>query len=257
MNENKEGFELDLQKLLLFYVRKWWLLLLCALAAGVLAFYVTQNFITPLYKASVTVYVNNVGSDQKINYITGTNLDTAQKLVSTYVNIIKSDSVLEKVIQEAGLEYSAQELRSVMSAVQVGETELFKVSITHPEPKMAARLANAIAEVAPGEIENVVEGSSTKIIDYAKVPEIPSSPNVTRNTVLGVMLGLIFALLYLTLRFLMDVRIKDEEELNAMFIYPVLGQIPSFVTDGTKKRSGYEKNVYASFDAGQREETTK
>ena len=42
------------------------------------------------------------------------------------------------------------------------------------------------------------------------------------------MIGLVIALGYLTLAFLLDVRIKDEEELAEISKYPILGQIPDF-----------------------------
>ncbi len=240
-NEHVENFEVDIWKLLFAYMGKWWLILICTIGAALITGYFTANFTTPLYRASVTIYVNNARSDQQINYITSSNLDTAQRLVNTYIHIIKSDSVLEKVADESGLDITVGEIRSVMSATQVGETELFNLYITHADPYRAAQIANAIAEVAPQEITNFVEGSSTKIVDYAKVPVSPSSPNVSRSSILGGLIGCIVALLYITLRVLTDVRIKTEEDMASLFVYPVLGQIPAFVADGEKKNA----NKYA------------
>jgi len=239
MNERRDGLEIDLQKLLLAYLRKWWLIVGVALVAGVVTLVVTMNFITPMYKADVTVYVNNVRGDQQVEYISSSNLATAQRLVNTYINIIESDTVLEKVAEASGLDITADDIRKIMSAEQLDETEVFVVTIKHPDPVQAAQIANALAEVAPAEIANIVEGSSTKIIDYAKVPAEPSSPSEFKNTVLGVLVGGVVAALYVTLRFLLDVRIKDEEDLNVLFELPVLAQIPAFLPEGSKRRSGY------------------
>ena len=244
INENRDALEIDLQKLLLAYLNKWWLIVVCTVAAALAALYITINFITPMYKADVRIYVNNSRSDQYVEYITNANLATAQRLVNTYINIIESDTVLEKVSEASGLNVTANQIRRMMSASQVDDTELFDVVITHENPKVAAHLANSIAEVAPEMISGFVEGSSTKIIDYAKVPVAPSSPNKSRNCVLGGLLGCVAALLYLTLRFLMDVRIKDEEDLSMLFDAPVLAQIPAFVPSGSKRSSGYAKNPY-------------
>jgi len=233
-NENRDEFEIDLQKLLLSYLRHWWIILLCTIAVAAAAFVVTKQFITPLYQSSVMIYVNNIRGDQQVDSITSSNLSTSQKLVGTYVNIIKSDTVLEKVADASGMDITASGIRKIMSAGQVQETELFRVIITHPDPAVAAQLANAVAEVAPAEIEEFVEGSSTKIIDYAKVPANPSSPNVMRNTVLGALIGCVLAVGALTVLFLMDVRIKDEEDLLMLTDFPVLGQIPEFLPDEGK-----------------------
>ena len=159
---------IDLWELLRILLQRWRLLLLCTVAAAAVTLACTANFITPLYRASVMIYVNNVKSSQQVDYISASNLATSQQLVNTYVNIIQSDTVLEKVARSTDTDYTAAQIRAMMTAEQVDETELFFVYITHPDPRMAAEIANAVAEVAPGEIESFVEGSSTKIIDYAK-----------------------------------------------------------------------------------------
>lgn len=238
VNGIKEGVEIDLQKLLLTYLRKWWLLALCGLIGAGIALYISLYHITPLYQASVTVYVNNTRAGEQVEYVTSSNLATSQRLVNTYVNIIRSDTVLTRVAEESGLNYTPAMIRSMMTTAQVDDTEIFDVYITHPDPQTAAEVANAIAQVAPAEIEEFVEGSSTKIIDYAKVPTSYYSPNHRKNVLLGTVVGIVLAVLYVALRYLLDVRIKDTEDLEILFDIPVLGQIPVF-NSSEIKNSGY------------------
>ena len=236
---NNEAMEIDLLKLFMAYLHKWWLILLCALVVGGGTRLYTMKLVTPLYQASITVYVNNVRSGERIDYISGSNLQASQQLVNTYSNIIQSDTVLSKVAQEAHVDYTPEDMRKLLSTKQVGETELFNVYITHPDPEEAAYLANAVASVAPAEIEGFVEGSSAKIIDYAKVPEKRSSPSYSRSAILGALVGGILAVAYVTLRCLLDVRIKEEEDLASLFDYPVLGQIPRFDQPSPGKKHAY------------------
>ena len=254
MNEKREGMEIDLQKLLLAFLRKWWLIVAAGILGGVIALYYTANFVTPLYQAKVTIYVNNIKSSQQLESISSSNLSTSQRLVNTYVNIIKSDTVLEKVAEASGLDITAGRIRSVMSADQVDDTEMFNVIITHADPALAAQIANAVAEVAPGEIGTFVEGSSAKIVDYAKVPSAPSSPNTRRNCMMGILVGIVVALAYVTIRFLLDVRIKDEEDLNMLFDLPVLAQIPAFIPEGSKRgrTSGYGYGSHSAEKGGEK-----
>ena len=189
---------------------------------------ITAVFITPHYKASVTFYVNNASSMQQIESISSANLSTSMRLVQTYVNIIKSNTVLTDVIEEGNLNCSPNDIRKIMKAEQVDETEMFTVSISHSDAATAAHIANTIAKVAPGSISSIVEGSSTKIIDYAGTPLKPYTPNYQKNIVLGVLLGIIIVCVVQTLRYLFDMRLTDEEDINAYFTAPVLGSIPSF-----------------------------
>lgn len=230
-NASRDVLEIDLWKLLGLWLRRWRLILVCGLALAAVAAAYTALLVTPLYRADVMVYVNNVKANQQVDYISASNLATSQQLVNTYVNIIRSDTVLEKVARAAGLNYSAEQIRSMMTAEQVDETELFTVYITHPDPVMAAEIANAVAEVAPGEIESFVDGSSTKIIDYAKVPNSPYTPSYRRNILLGGLAGCFLAVLYVSLRQLLDVRVKSGDELSQLTGLPMLGQIPVFAEE--------------------------
>ena len=55
--------------------------------------------------------------------------------------------MLEKVVKNARLDCSAAEIRGMMTTAQVDETELFSVYISHPDPEMAAKIANAVDHV--------------------------------------------------------------------------------------------------------------
>lgn len=242
MNAPQEaGREIDIQEMIFNYLHHWWVIAVCAIAFFAMALAYTNLFITPQYRASVKVYVNNSVSTSSVEAIASADLSVSQRLVKTYVNIIRSDTVLQKVSEEKNLPYAAAQLRGMITASQVDNTEIFDVYVTHPDPKMAAEIANAIADVAPGEIAGFVEGSSTKIIDYAKVPTAPFTPNYVNNALIGLAIGAVLAVVYLTIRYLLDVRILDAEDLENMFEYPVLGQVPDIAQADSRTRGAYAK----------------
>ena len=236
----EEKMEIDVGELLKALVKKLWFIILCAAVLGVGVFVYTAGFVTPLYQAKVSFYVNNNNVGQSLAGISSSDLDTSQKLVATYVNILTSNTVLARVAEEANLDISAEKLRNMISAKAMGETELFEVYVTHSDPETAANIANIIADVAPTEIAEIVEGSSTKVIDRARIPVAPSSPSFTRNTVFGFAVGAFFAVVVIILQTMMDVRIKGEEDLRRICDAPVLGVIPDF---DSQAGEGYE---YAS-----------
>lgn len=239
VNETKTGMEVDLQKLLGAYLRKWWLIVLSALVVGGIFLYYTINYVSPEYRAGVTIIVNNRTSDKIVEEITGSNLAAAQRLVDTYVNIISSETVLTRVVESANLEYSVEEVRSMMTTQQIGETEMFQVFATHTDPEIAAQVVNAIATEALESIEEFVEGSSAKVVDYARVPTERYYPSYSKSGILGAVIGGVVAVLYVTIRYLLDVRLKTSEDLESIFELPVLGQIPVFVSSEAKGKSGY------------------
>lgn len=230
MNKTRE---LDLRLLLLALMRKLWLIVLCAVIIGAAAFGYTKYFVTPMYRASVTIYVNNnrLNVEGSTATLTTSDLSVAQRLVSTYVITLKSDRVLNKVAQELDVKLSASQIRGMISAEAVDNTEVFNVTITNADPALAAQIANAVAKVAPDEISEIVVGSSTKIIDYATVPKSPSSPNVMRNTALGAVIGIVLAAVIAILQELLDVRVREEQDVTRLSEAPILGRIPDFALD--------------------------
>lgn len=230
MNKTRE---LDLRLLVLALMRKLWLIVLCAVILGAVAFGYTQYFVTPMYRASVTIYVNNnrLNIEGNTATLTASDLSVAQRLVATYVINLKSDRVLNKVAQELDVELSAAQIRNMITAEAVDNTEVFNVTITNADPVLATQIANAIAKVAPDEISEIVVGSSTKIIDYATVPTSPSSPNVMRNTALGAVIGIVLAAVIAILQELLDVRVREEQDVIRISDAPILGRIPDFALD--------------------------
>ena len=232
MNDN---IEINLSEFFRTLLKRIWLIILCAAICGTAVLVYTKNFVRPTYQASVTMYVNN-NSGRENPYISSSDLAVALRLVTTYVNIIQSETVLEKVIQEADVKMSAPQLRGMITAKAVGETEMFRVTVTSFEPKQAAELANAIATVAPSEIAAIIEGSSAKVIDFAHVPTAPTSSGAGRKAVLGALIGAAVVVLITLLQILMDVRIKNEDDLAKISAIPVLGVIPALSAEPRKSR---------------------
>lgn len=240
MSETKT---IDLGKIFRLVIKNIWIILLCAvLVAGMAVGYVAA-FVTPTYEAGITMYINN--NTRNTGEVNASDLSVALKLVTTYVNIVTSDKVLDQVIGKLGLDITADSVRAMLTAEAVDETEMFRVRITHPDPEMAMKIANTIGEVSPKVISDIIEGSSAKIVDEAKVPTAPTNPNYTKTMILGLLIGAIVSAVIVVIRDFMDVRIKSEDDLAEISDVPVLGIIPDLNPDAKHRGAGY---VYVQAD---------
>ena len=222
-----DAVEINVQQLAKGVWKRIWIVILATVVLMAGTVFYTANFVTPTYKASVTMYVNNNAGGS--GTVSSANLAVAMQLAKTYVKIIQSDSVLEEVIKETGLNLKTSDIRSMLSAEVVDETEIFRVNVISPNAAMSADIANAIAQIAPEEISNIIEGSTAKIIDYAKVPEGRNAPNITSNGIIGGLVGAVLSVAVLVVIQIADKRIKTEEDLQMICDLPVLGAIPDFV----------------------------
>lgn len=102
MNENTESREIDLLQMASALVKKWWVIAVATVLAGIIAFGYTRLGITPKYEATAMFYVNN----SSISAVTGkftfsaSELAAAQTLVDTYRVILGTRLNLEEVIRE-------------------------------------------------------------------------------------------------------------------------------------------------------------
>ncbi len=231
------SLEINLWELFRVLAKRAWIIVLSAVVCAGFFFLYTVNFVAPQYEARVTMYVNN-NSNQEGNSVSSNDLSAAVRLVNTYINIIKSDRVLDRVISETGENLSQEALREMISTDPLNETEMFAVVVTSGDPQLSANLANAIADITPGEIAQIIKGSSAEIVDHAKVPTSRSAPSYFQSTALGFLLGALLAVLVIAFTYIFDVSVKSEEDLKQICSVPVLGVIPDVleIVKKTKKK---------------------
>jgi capsular polysaccharide biosynthesis protein len=244
------------------FMRRLWLIVAMALLGGVISFAYSQYVVPKKYTSSVTLYVYNQSNLQAQN-LTANDFIFSAKLVETYLVILKSNQVLDAVssrIKLLGLDYTASQIRTMIKAAAVSETEVFEVSVSSENKEHAKIIADTIGIVAPPEIIRVVKAGSVEIVDKAVVPQTHSTPNVTQNTIIGIILGIALAAGLAFLLELMNTSIKSKEDLIETYKLPVLTVIPSLHNDGASgNKYGYSRygshNGYGSNNGGSNETT--
>ena len=227
-----------LQILKTLWEKAWAIFLAAVLFAGA-AFLWTYYLIQPKYEADVMFYVNNTSiSVGNVGVsISSSDLTAAQKLVNTYVVILKTRMTLDDVIKESGVDMSYSELSGHISAKAVNSTEVFKVVVWDHDPYQAENIANTIARILPDKIASVVDGSSVKIVETAVVPTHRSFPSYSRNTLIGFFIGAAVAVVIILIVKYSDPYIKNEEYISQSYDLPLLAVIPRVRNDSDGKYS--------------------
>lgn len=233
--ENRDEFvEINFKRLLDAVVHKSWLVVLVSVICAAIVFAYTYFFVTPQYEASVMFYVNNndISVGNTSLSLSSSDITASRGLVETYIVILNTRETLSHVTDYAGSERSYKELSRMISAESVAETEVFRVTVTSPDPNEAEELANAIAYILPKRISSIVEGTSAKIVDAAVVPSSPSSPSFTRNTLMGFIFGFGVTVVIILLREVFDISIRDEEDVAQCCKHPILAMVPDMASSG-------------------------
>ena len=257
MNQDTEYIKIDLTKVLNGLLRRAWIIILCMLLCGALLFSYSAYVITPMYESSVLMYVNNssfsVGATSFS--ISSSEISAAKSLVDTYLVILKTRMTLDDVIDLGQLNYSYSQLCKMITAEPVNDTEVFSVTVKSDDPYEAERIANTIAIVLPEKINDVVEGSSVRIVDYAVVASKKVSPSVPKYTIIGMMLGAMVSCLAIAIIEITDNQIRSEDYLLETYPeIPLLSVVPDMLAE--KHHDNYYYNQYAESSPEEKRDKT-
>ncbi len=252
MNEkvrNNEEVEIDLLRLLKLLWKKAWIIGIAMILCGAIALGIAAFFISPTYESSAQLYVNNanVSLGGTSFSISTSELTAAKSLLQTYIVILKTRVTLERVNEVAGLGYTYAQLRQMVSASSVDNTEIFSVDVTSKDPTEAKRIADTIVDILPDRISEIVAGSSVRIVDYP-VQGVRKGPSYTRYAVIGLVIGFVLSAAVIIIIDLLDTTVRDEEYLDQRFDIPVLAVIPDANESSHSKGYGkYGKYYYKNY----------
>ena len=242
--QKKEEIEIDLSRVFRAVMNKAWLVIFISVLCAIITFAVTLVFVKPKYESSAMFYVNNSNlslGDASVS-ITSGDLSTSRNLVDSYIVILNTRETLVDVLDYSAAPYTYRELREMISAESVNETEIFRVTVTSTDPNEAERIANAVAYILPKRISTIIDGTSARVADAAVVPSSPSSPSYTKNAVVGFLAGFILMVGIIALREIFDTTIRVEEDIKQGCKHPILASVPLMTAPS---KGGYYSSAHS------------
>lgn len=230
MNEK----EISIIDLLNMLFSNWILVGVLAVVMGISAFLYSTYAVEPTYVAKGTLYVtidNNYSMQSNVNI---NDIMAAQELTNTYIEILSSNTFYKTVAAESGLDYTYKDLRGMVSYGAKDESEIIQMAVTSYSPEDSAVIVDTILRNAQSEISRLVVGGSAKIIDYPEIPAGPSSPNIPKNCIVAILLGIIIACGINFMKSYFDDSIKNVATLAEKFNIPVLAEIPIYGESSVK-----------------------
>ena len=213
---------IDLMEMGLVLLHHWWLLVIGLLVGGVIAGAYTALAITPMYRASSTIYIFN-----KTTSITSlSDIQLGSQLTVDFQIIAKTREVLEAVIEDCDLNMSAGALSGSVSVTNPTDSHMLTITATNADPELAARIANSLADILRQQVADVMNTDKPSTVERAVVPTRPSSPSLMGNMEKGALVGLVIVVAFLVIRFLLDDTISTEEDVRKYLGLNTLATIP-------------------------------
>jgi len=126
--------EIDLREYINVLLKRKGIIILIFLIAAITAAIISYFALSPIYQSSTVFSVAQVDRQPVIN-------------ITEALEIIKSNVVLDEVINQMSLEETTEQLKPQITTESLGGTNFIKVSVEHDTPEKAKSLVENIIEV--------------------------------------------------------------------------------------------------------------
>lgn len=170
MDENNQGLQwshIEPLCILRALARQLWMLLLAALTCAMAAWIVLTCFVTQQYTSSTTFSVTTRTSNLYYTNI------TAADVAASYSQLLQSRVLRQTMEQNLGMP-----LNGTVSAQQLGETNLIRVTVTAGTPRQALVLLKAVSDNYGSLSAHV---SSTAVLSQLNSPSLSVAPSRSYN----------------------------------------------------------------------------
>lgn len=234
--------ELDLKELFgIFWAKKIHIILLILIFV-VIGFIYSYIFLVPEYQSITQILLaksNATTQDGTTQGMTTSQVTLNQQLVSTYSELVKSESVLTQVKDNLKIDKSIEELRKNITVSTKDDTEIIQISVVDEDAEMAKNIANEVANVF---IEQIAKGyyamDNVYVVDEAKVEEEPYNINHLKDLAIFGAIGFVVACVYVLIANMLDTTVKSKEDIEKKLGLTVLTTIPVCENTSKNKKGG-------------------
>lgn len=214
-------------------LHKSWILIVAFAILGAAGGTALSMVTAPTYQTTTQLYVSVRAADGAATGELVQGSSFARQAVVSYVDVVNSALVLDRVVDELGLSETPQQLSGMVSADSPTNTVLIDITVTNTDPRLAAQIANSVgsnfADVVVNQLEKpegeAVSPVRIETIQPALVPTKASSPNMVLNIAIGLILGLTLGVIFAIFRSVLDTRIHSSHDIEAITDATILGGI--------------------------------
>lgn len=235
----------------------WVILGVAVLCAALFAAYKMVTF-TPEYESRATLYILKQDGSTSDEY-TSSDFSLALNVVNDCTYLLRSHKVLDDVINQLDMDISYDELTKRISTSNPDGTRVLEVIVRADTPENARNLVNRVCQVGSEAITEAMGFQQVNLYEYGTLNETPCNRTGYRvYALVGLAAAILTYAIYL-LVFLLDDKIRNEEDVQDYLGLSVLGEIPN-ANDKGHGRYGTQygrKGKYAYASRYDRYETRK
>lgn len=153
--------EISLDILIKIFKKNFIKILIFSVVVMIVVASFTHFFIPKKYSSSVKFYVVNMNSEY--DYTSSAVVSAVEYLINDYIAIIKSDYMLDKIVDELAKDGIPNVTNAQLNSMIVGaastETSVFTVSVSSTDKELAYKVATILGEIAPKTVTEIAKSA--------------------------------------------------------------------------------------------------
>lgn len=232
-SQEQEEDVIDLMEIARLLLHKWKLLLIALLAGAVVGGAYCAFLLETTYRAEASLYITSNES-----LLSFSDLQLSSALTEDYAYIIKSRTVLERVIDEQQLDMDYKQLGEIVTVTNPDSSHVIRIGVTTTDPQMSRNIANSLLNISAEQINQIVGNGMPSVIDESVIHAVAEvKPSMKKYCALGGILLFVLAAGVLIVRMLMDTTIKSEDDVTRYLGVPLLASVPYAKISERRKRN--------------------
>ena len=220
----EDEIEIDLREIFFLLLSNWKSILMAILIGAVILGAYHSFLIQPSYQADAKIYITNTDS-----LITFSDLQLSSALTEDYADIIKSRTVLNRVIDDLQLDLNYEELEELVDVENPDSTHIIHILVTCNDFELSRNIVNALLNVGIQQIYQIIGSGEPTVIDYSEAEAIKDvTPGLFRYVAIGGALGAFVICALLVVRLLTNTTMRSEEDVDRYLHLPVLAAVPYY-----------------------------
>ncbi|MBN9389553.1 MAG: hypothetical protein J0I20_16105 [Chloroflexi bacterium] len=217
---------MQLKEILKIISKRWWLALVVAIAAMIVAF--LYSIAQPkIYETTITILGKTAKPDVGLD-------NTVKSEILRLPTRLKSTDLASKIDQRGHFDLGADTIAAKITATPKQDNYYLLLTVDDTDPVRAAAIANTAADIISEDIlqaETLAPDDSKIFFDKtakAPVPDRPSTPRTNLNTAAAGALGLVVGLILIFVVDFFDTSMRSQEDVERQTGLNVLGNIPAW-----------------------------
>ena len=202
-----DEMEIDLLELLKCLLKNSKKILICTFACGLVAFVLSAFILPKSYNSSTDITIVPAGQPMD------------------YTSYLVGDRVLNDVSSKLKMD-SASLFESIEATRDSNNSYNYNITVTTNDPEKSCKVADKVVDSFKSQLASELNLNGVTTVNEAQVNNVPVNPNVKKNTLIGLFIGIVGSVGVITLCFLFDKHFKNKDEVEAYLGVDVLAEIP-------------------------------